>query len=125
MNDITGTWLGTYWQQGTPTRFEVTFVQGGNCLSGQVLDDGDLGEAQVNGEIIGRSIQFTKQYLTGNNPPINYTGTLSEDGNLMQGKWAIGKRHSGSWEAHRSNNDLMASLNNRLAQQVPVGIGKL
>ena len=124
MNDITGTWLGTYWQQGTPTRFEVTFVQGGNSISGRVLDDGDLGEAQINGEIVGRSIQFTKQYLRGNNPPISYSGTLSEDGNLMQGKWTIGKRYSGSWEAHRSNNDLMLSLKNRLAQQVPAGTGK-
>lgn len=124
MNDITGTWLGTYWQNGDPTRFEATFVQGGNTLSGRILDDSMLGEAQVTGELVGRSIQFTKQYLTSSAQPIRYSGTLSEDGNSMSGKWTIDKRHSGSWEAHRNDNDLMASLQARLAQRVPVSVDR-
>jgi hypothetical protein len=37
MADLSGTWLGTYWQQGDPTRFEVTFIQSGNTLSGPDL----------------------------------------------------------------------------------------
>ncbi|WP_088890476.1 hypothetical protein [Leptolyngbya ohadii] len=121
MNDITGAWLGTYWQNGKPTRFEATFVQGGNTLSGSILDDGMLGEAQLTGDLVGRRIQFTKQYISSPNTPIQYTGTLSEDGNSMSGKWTIDKRHSGSWEAHRNDNDLMAELKARLAKQVPVG----
>jgi hypothetical protein len=120
MADINGTWLGTYWQDGEQTRFEATLVQGGNTLSGMILDDGDLGEAQINGEVIGRSIQFTKHYLTTSSAPINYSGTISEDANSMQGKWNIGRSASGSWEAHRSNNDLMAELKNRLEQEIPV-----
>jgi hypothetical protein len=124
MIDITGTWLGTYWQAGDPTRFEVAFVQGGANITGRILDDGQLGEAQVSGEISGRSIRFLKQYLTGARHAVTYTGTLSEDGNSMQGKWSLDRRHSGSWEAHRSTDDLMAALNNRLAQQVPVLGGK-
>ncbi|MBD1850929.1 hypothetical protein [Leptolyngbya sp. FACHB-711] len=121
MNDITGTWLGTYWQDGNPTRFEATFVQGGNTLSGRILDDGMLGEAQVTGDLVGRRIQFTKQYLTSSPQPIQYQGTLSEDGNTMSGKWNIGRRYSGSWEAHRNDNDLMASLQARLTKSIPVG----
>lgn len=118
--DLSGTWLGTYWQDGSPTRFEATFVQGGNSFSGRILDDNPLGEAQITGELIGRSIRFTKQYLTGAHRAIRYSGTLSEDANFMQGDWIIDRRLSGSWEAHRNQDDLMADLKNRLAQQTPV-----
>lgn len=117
--DISGTWLGTYWQDGIPTRFEATFSQGGNALSGSILDDNYLGEAQVSGEVIGRSIRFVKRYLTTSPSPIDYSGTLSEDANSISGLWKIGALMSGSWEAHRSNQDLMADLKNRLEQKVP------
>lgn len=63
MADVSGSWLGTYWQNGNPTRFEVTFVQAGSTISGSILDDNPLGEAQAAGEVIGRTIQFAKQYL--------------------------------------------------------------
>ncbi|MGA1355681.1 MAG: hypothetical protein ACO35Q_03260 [Prochlorothrix sp.] len=50
MADLSGSWLGTYWQLGNPTRFEATLVQGGNSLTGNILDDGPLGEAQLTGD---------------------------------------------------------------------------
>ncbi len=120
--NVSGTWLGTYWQNDRPTRFEVTFSQGDNALSGSILDDGYLGEARLSGEVIGRSIRFTKRYLASSPAPIDYSGTISEDENSMSGTWQI-KHHfvAGRWEAHRSNQDLMADLQNRLKQQVPVG----
>lgn len=120
MVNISGTWLGTYWQDNQPTRFEVTFAQGDNALSGNILDDNYLGEAQLSGEVIGRSIRFTKRYLTSSPTPIDYSGTISEDENSMSGTWRIDRRFSGRWEAHRSNQDLMADLKNRLAQPVEV-----
>lgn len=123
--DISGTWLGTYWQNGTPTRFEATFAQSGNALSGSILDDDYLGEAQVSGELIGRSLRFVKRYLTTSPSPIDYSGTLSEDANSMSGLWKIGNSMSGSWEAHRSNQDLMADLKNRLEQNVPATVSTL
>ncbi|MBD0390443.1 MAG: hypothetical protein ICV54_29085 [Nostoc sp. C3-bin3] len=49
MADINGNWLGTYWQDEMPNRFEAAFVQSGNILSGSILDDNYLGEAQVSG----------------------------------------------------------------------------
>lgn len=121
--NITGAWLGTYWQDDYPTRFEATFSQGGNVLSGSILDDNYLGEAQLSGEVVGRSIRFTKRYLTSSPNPIDYAGTLSEDENSMSGTWKIGRAFSGRWEAHRSNNDLMADLKNRLTQKVPATMG--
>jgi hypothetical protein len=50
MANLTGTWLGTYWQDDMPTRFEMSIAQGGNALSGNILDDGNLGEATMTGE---------------------------------------------------------------------------
>lgn len=119
--DVSGSWLGTYWQDGMPTRFEVTFVQSNNALSGSILDDNYLGEAQLSGDLTGRRIHFVKRYLTSSPVPIAYIGTLDEAGNFMSGTWKIDRRYSGTWEAHRSNTDLMAELKKRLAQQVPAG----
>lgn len=113
MTNISGSWLGTYWQDDNPTRFEVTFVQAGNTVSGSILDDSPLGEAQAVGEVIGRTIQFAKQYLTTFIHPINYSGLISEDENSMQGSWTIQGLQSGKWEAHRSGDDLVAELQNR------------
>ncbi|MBW4559856.1 MAG: hypothetical protein KME32_01660 [Mojavia pulchra JT2-VF2] len=119
MVDLSGTWLGTYWQEGIPSRFEAVFVQSGNNLSGSILDDNYLGEAQITGEVIGRSISFTKRYLITSPSPIKYIGTLSENEDYIQGKWNIGRRHSGPWEARRSGDNLMAELQTRLEQQIP------
>lgn len=89
MADLNGTRLETYWQAGVPTRFEVTLIHSGNTLSGRVLDDNYLGEAQLAGEVIGPRISFTKRYFTTSPDPINYIGTLSEDEDFMQGQWNI------------------------------------
>jgi hypothetical protein len=122
--DISGSWLGTYWQNDSTTRFEATLIVGSNSLSGSILDDNLLGEARISGEVVGRSIRFTKRYLTSSPHPIDYVGTISEDANSMSGSWTIGRDHSGHWEAHRSNQDLMAELRNRIAQKVPAGVGR-
>lgn len=124
MADINGMWLGTYWQESTQTRFEATLVQSGNSLSGRILDDGSQSEAQIDGEVVGRSVRFTKRYLTHAKHIVTYTGLLSEDANSIQGEWAIGLSHSGPWEAHRNNEDLMADLKTQLEKKVPVVAGE-
>ena len=118
MANLSGTWLGTYWQAGTPTRFEATLIQSGNTLSGRILDDDYLGEAQLTGEVIGRRISFIKRYFTTSLAAINYVGTLSEDENYMQGHWNIAPWDSGPWEARRSGEALIADLQTRLTKQV-------
>jgi hypothetical protein len=124
MADINGMWLGTYWQASQPTRFDATLLQSGNYLSGCILDDSNLGEAQIDGEIVGRRIQFTKRYLTTSPHIVTYTGLLSEDANSMQGNWTIGRLHSGKWEAHRNSEDLMADFKNQLEKRLPVAVGQ-
>jgi hypothetical protein len=121
MANVSGSWLGTYWQNANPTRFEVTFVQAGTAISGSILDDSPLGEAQAAGEVIGRTIQFTKQYLTTALSPITYAGLITEDENSMQGSWTIPGLESGNWEAHRSDDNLIAELQNRRLEAIPLG----
>lgn len=118
MADLNGMWLGTYWQAGQPTRFEATLIQAHNSLTGRILDDGDLGEAQMSGEVVGRNITFTKHYLTGSQTPIHYVGIVSEDGNHIQGEWSINLTASGTWEAHRSVDDLTAELQKLLSKSL-------
>ena len=120
MADLSGIWLGTYWQRGVPTRFEATLVQSGNTLSGRVLDDSYLGEAQLSGTVTGRVVNFTKRYLMSSPEAINYTGTLSEEENYIQGQWKIGWRFTGPWEAHRQGDNLVAELKTRKVEQVPI-----
>lgn len=120
MANLSGTWLGTYWQGGVPNRFEATLLQSGNTLTGSILDDNYLGEAKLSGEVIGRRIQFTKRYLTTSPDPVSYTGTVAESEDFMQGQWHLSRFTSGPWEARRSGEDLMANLKARLADRVPV-----
>jgi len=111
MANLSGSWLGTYWQLGNPTRFEATLVQGGNSLTGNILDDGPLGEAQLTGDVIGRTIRFIKTYNHPNQWPITYSGQVSEDGNYISGFWFFdGGNDQGNWEAHRQQDDLLADL---------------
>lgn len=120
MADINGAWLGTYWQSGSPTRFEATLVQSGNTLSGNILDDCALGEALIAGTVSGRGVQFTKRYITTSAHVIEYAGNISEDESFMSGEWKIDARHSGKWEAHRSGNSLIAELQERI--EAPVAL---
>ncbi|MDX2231066.1 MAG: hypothetical protein NW220_15610 [Leptolyngbyaceae cyanobacterium bins.349] len=117
MADVSGAWLGTYWQQGRPTRFEATLVQGGHTISGNVLDDNALGEATVAGEVVGRAIRFTKRYITAPPVPIDYAGQIAADEQSMQGTWQITGFDSGAWEARRSGENLVADLPVRQQQE--------
>lgn len=120
--NLSGMWLGTYWQNGNPSRFEMTLVHANNTLSGNILDDNHLGEANLAGEAIGRKINFTKAYLTGSRGTVKYSGTLAEDGNYMQGQWLIDKFDSGNWEAHRSDDNLTINKAIERAKKVPVAV---
>lgn len=117
MADINGAWLGSYWQGGGQTRFEVTFVQAGNTLTGRVLDDGYLGEAQISGDVTGRNVSFVKQYINKSTHAIHYSGTISEDETFMSGTWIIQGYDSGRWEARRNSDDLMTQLKARMEKR--------
>lgn len=119
MADVNGTWLGTYWQWGVPTRFEATLLHSGNTVTGNILDDSYLGEASLTGEVVGRRISFVKRYLARSNHSISYTGTISESEDFMHGQWSIGGVDSGSWEARRRGENLTVDLQKAQANRVP------
>ena len=113
MADLSGTWLGSYWQNSEQVRFEFALIHSGNTISGNILDDCYLGEANITGEVIGRQIQFSKRYVSVRQATIEYTGTLSDDGDSMQGDWSFSDKvlgfHSvafGPWEARRNSENL-------------------
>jgi hypothetical protein len=131
MANLSGTWLGTYWQYSLPTRFEMSLLQGGNSLSGNSLDNGGLGEAILSGEVQGRSVQFTKQYVMHRYYSIVYEGTvsedeklMSEDEKLMRGQWWIGQE-SGEWEARRGGEDLLQELMQKKDEKKILTVGRL
>ncbi len=121
MANLSGSWLGTYWQDENPTRFELTLVQGGNTLSGRILDNNDLGEASLVGDIVGRNVSFTKTYLTNSKHTVSYTGTVSEDENYMSGSWEIDFL-SGRWEANRQDDNLTLNLEIIQQKKQPVSL---
>ncbi|MEH2039222.1 MAG: hypothetical protein V7K26_23385 [Nostoc sp.] len=84
------------------------------------MDDNYLGEAQVNGEVIRRTVSFTKRYLITSPVPVRYTGIVSENEDYIQGKWNIGLQYSGVWEARRGGENLIVDLQTRLEQQTPL-----
>lgn len=124
MTDLSGTWLGTYWEQKQPVRFEMTLIQGGNTISGNILDNNELGEASLTGTITGRSVSFTKKYLMGSRHTVKYSGTVSENGNTIQGKWQI-LTFMGAWEAQRSDYNLSLEQISRTVEKIPVPLQTL
>ncbi|MGK7946255.1 MAG: hypothetical protein AB4058_17475 [Microcystaceae cyanobacterium] len=119
MADVNGIWLGTYWQNGHPTRFEMTLSQGNNVLSGRISDDSSLGEASLTGEIIGRQISFVKKYLTKERHTVSYTGTVSEDEQWLTGQWNIDYL-SGAWEASRQGDLLIFKQKEEVKQLISI-----
>lgn len=85
-------------------------MQQGSHISGHVLDDGRLGEAIAQGDVIGREIRFVKRYLGASCHSVDYIGTIAEDGNTMGGQWRIDDFAEGEWEAHRTGENLTLVL---------------
>ena len=120
MVDLSGTWLGTYWQGESATRFEAILIQSGNSLTGRIQDDSNLGEAQLSGEVIGRRISFIKRYLMIRNNSVDYVGIVSEDEDFMQGQWTLSNSEIGPWEARRSGESLTLNLEIQQKKQLSV-----
>ena len=117
MADISGSWLGTYWQH-QPVRFEMTLVQGGTTISGNILDDSYLGEASLTGTVNGRSVSFVKSYVGGARHQVRYSGTVSRKGDYMEGVWSI-YAVSGAWSAQRHNDTFSLEFKQLLEEKQP------
>lgn len=111
-HSISGSWTGTYFYLGdaSPCGFEVVFLEQNGLLDGNILDDSgggaNLGEAILSGTFSYPSVAFKKIYRNNGLDPIDYRGTMSEDGKMLSGTWVIKKSSvTGTWVARRAGND--------------------
>lgn len=123
---IAGKWRGHYQYRGVPdsgSGFGAFFSETAGRIDGTVEDDFAPGEASVTGSFFFPSVQFTKVYrypirdyivdkqsnqvmmYTAFADPIEYEGSMSEDGKTMRGTWTInsasGLPVTGTWTAYR------------------------
>jgi hypothetical protein len=123
---IAGTWRGHYQVPALPehdSTFTAFISEMDGQIEGAIEDDCQLGQATFTGTFSYPAVRFTKIYLgegrihdvvrRGNKnvvvssiygPPVEYEGTMSNDGKEMSGTWLIagpdyGNR--GTWNAHR------------------------
>ncbi len=113
---LTGAWYGTYAYPdngaGQPTvRFRLNLVQDGSKISLNVKEPKTFGGEDApflfafgTGQYdpSSREIKFTKTYdgASGASHSVEYTGTISEDGNKIEGTWDIGGA-GGTFKAQR------------------------
>jgi hypothetical protein len=90
-HSIAGSWMGQYFYLGqqSGSAFEVVFVEIGSRVEGSVLDNCKLGEALVSGTFTYPSLQFIKYTLSVRIDPVEYRGTMNEDGTVLSGNWYI------------------------------------
>lgn len=102
-HSIQGSWRGRYYYPGSSEAhgFEAVFVDVDGIVEGNILDDGSLGEAAVGGKFSYPLLKFVKVYQKGGQHPVNYQGTMSEDGKTLMGRWKIAGANSGTWTAKR------------------------
>lgn len=107
--------MGQYFYLGEQdgSAFEVVFVEIGSGfekrVEGSVLDNCNLGEAMVSGSFTYPSLQFIKTYISVRIDPVEYRGTMNEDGTVIAGNWYIRPRDKdsgstmGTWIATRGD----------------------
>ena len=90
-HSIGGGWRGKYFYalDGSAHGWEAVFVESNGIIEGNILDDGYLGEANAGGVFRYPFVRFTKLYRTKGMLPVQYEGTMSEDGKMMTGRWSI------------------------------------
>ena len=110
-HSIAGSWRGHYAYYNVPDQgsgFGVVFVEEGGGLIGQIRDDFWPGEALLTGSFSYPSVTFTKVYVLGGLAPIKYEGTMTGDGNTLNGTWSIVEAsvsYRGSWTAYRTDDE--------------------
>jgi hypothetical protein len=101
---LTGMWRGWYVYQGTaqpPVCFQMALVQDGSTVVGFIKEPNTFGtrkEPWLVAVFKGRfeeqtgKLTFTKNYdgTAGPNHDVEYGGTVSKDGNKVEGDWNLG-----------------------------------
>lgn len=111
--DLTGAWDGVYHYKDVPdagpsTPFLATIKETNGAFTGTVIEPHEFKEgtvsAIIHGRRRGRDVSYAKDYETDDEDyqaTVQYTGTLSDDGQIMTGAWSI-EHWSGTFEMSRS-----------------------
>jgi len=119
---VSGRWFGNYYYETRSEShgFEAVFVQSGTQVEGSIMDDGQLGEAHVSGTFTGKELSFCKIYNSAARDPVQYNGTMSEDGKSLSGKWNINTALGGAWTAYRMDDEAVPELTEDIKEEQPV-----
>ena len=113
-HSIAGNWFGKYGYEDETegATFEAVFLESRGYIEGSMLDDCYLGEAFITGSFVYPTISFTKKYRQNSHlEPIEYRGSMSEDGKKLLGVWwikAVRENHydtRGTWTAFREGTE--------------------
>jgi hypothetical protein len=96
--DLTGDWMLTVESPNGTGERQVTFVQDGTELSGEIASSRAAGP--LSGTVEGDQIAFVAIVMMDSGPfEITYTGTVT--GDEMEGAVAFGSYGSGTFKGHR------------------------
>jgi hypothetical protein len=96
--DLTGDWVFTVESPNGSGERQVTFVQDGNKLSGEISSSRAAGP--LSGTIDGGEVTFVAMVMMDSGPfEITYTGTVT--GKEMEGKVEFGSYGVGTFKGHR------------------------
>jgi len=96
--DLTGDWVLTVESPNGTGERQVTFIQDGTELSGEIASSRAAGP--LSGTIEGAEVAFVAMVMMESGPfEITYTGTVT--GDEMEGAVAFGSYGSGTFKGHR------------------------
>jgi hypothetical protein len=116
---VQGSWRGHYsYASGNDSfGFEAVFLESKGYVEGNILDDGNLGEATATGSFTCPKLEFVKIYRSAGAAPIRYRGILSDEGKLLSGTWRISPKIYGTWIAKRFDDSQELKFNLEQAQE--------
>lgn len=129
-NDLTGTWDGIYFyndmpEAGPDTPFFATIKETTGAFTGTVIEPHEFTQATITAQIIGHRrgshVQFAKDYDDPDEnyvETVQYTGTLTSDGDMIEGEWRIG-HWAGRFEMTRTPG-LAEEVSQEVAAQVEI-----
>ena len=108
--DVSGFWIGKYIYNGisgVSVEFQAELNQLGAILAGNTTEQNTFDEqarqiliADIFGKVSGSNISFTKTYTNSSKTrdKVIYNGTISSDGNSIEGTWTIASIWKGSFK---------------------------
>lgn len=125
-DNLTGVWQGLYtYSPGPSVSFMATLIESASRLSGATHEPCSSDrcsvathDALLNGQRQGSAVAFEKTYdpVSPEFSAVQYDGTLSADGNEIEGRWRIPGAGSGKFLMIRSTRNVVAKTRGKLVR---------